>query len=68
MTQYTMTQIRGSRLESLLCELWDKRCLRVRERSIFLDVNIYLFWVVVDYLNNKKDPISTYSNPESTCL
>ena len=50
-TQDTLDQIKGMRLEALFSGRWDKRLQRDDEGRVFLDVNPKCFRVVVDYLN-----------------
>ena len=47
----TLTQWKGTRLESLFSGRWDKKLLRDRDDRIFLDVNSDCFQAIVVYLN-----------------
>ena len=50
-TQDTLTQIKGVRLEVLFSGRWEKRFPRNDDGRVFLVVNPKFFMVVVDYLN-----------------
>ena len=47
----TLTQMKGTRLESLFSGRWDRRLQRDGKGRIFLDVNPVCFQAIVDYLN-----------------
>jgi hypothetical protein len=47
----TLTQIKGTRLETLFSGRWDKKLLRDNSGRIFVDVNGDCFQAIVDYLN-----------------
>ena len=67
MTQYTLTQIGGTRPEALFCGWWYKRFLGFRGRRIFLDINLTLFQAVVDYLNNQENYVSWQYHRKDMC-
>ena len=54
MIWYDLTNIGGTRPESLFYVQWYNKFLRVRVRRIFLDVNPDFFWEVVDSPNKQK--------------
>ena len=56
-TSYTLTQIKGTRLEALFRWRWYKRLPSECNGRVFMDINIKCFGSVVDYLNEiKVDP------------
>ena len=57
----TLTQLKGTRLESLFSGRWDKKLQRDSNGRIFLDVNPLCFQALVDYLNERT--ISSEHNP-----
>ncbi|KAL3797591.1 hypothetical protein ACHAW5_003310 [Stephanodiscus triporus] len=61
--QFTLTQIKGTRLEGLFSGRWDKMLQRDSNGRIFLDVNTTCFQAIVDYLNEML--ISSKDSPPS---
>ena len=57
----TLTQLKGTRLESLFSGRWDKKLQRDNDGRIFLDVDPACFQAIVDYLNELA--ISSEDNP-----
>ena len=60
-TRYTLTVIKGTRLEALFSGLWDKHLPREEDGRVFLDVNPKFFWAVVCYLNKHMITLPEYS-------
>jgi hypothetical protein len=59
----TLTQIQGSRMETLFSGRWDKKLMRDGHGRIFLDVDPTCFQAIVDYLNEMT--ISSKDSPPS---
>jgi hypothetical protein len=59
----TLTQIQGSRMETLFSGRWDKKLMRDGHGRIFLDVDPICFQSIVDYLNEMT--ISSEDSPPS---
>ena len=57
----TLTQLEGTRLETICNGRWDKKLQRDNDGRIFLDVNPKCFQAIVDYLNELA--ISSEDNP-----
>ena len=53
-TQDTLTQIKGSRMEAIFSGRWDKSLPRDDDGRVLLDINTKCFLAVVDYLNECK--------------
>jgi hypothetical protein len=46
----TLTMIKGSRLESLFSGRWDKKLLRDDDGFVFMDLDLYYFKQIIEYL------------------
>ena len=60
-TRYTLTLIKGTRLEALFSGRWDKILPREKDGRVFLDVNPNCFGSMVDYLIKHKITLPDYS-------
>ena len=53
-TSYTLTLIKGAKLEAVFSGLWERCITRESNDRVFLDINHKCFGAVVDYLNEIK--------------
>ena len=60
-TRYTLTLIKGTRLEALFSGRWDKRLKRNEGGRMFLDVNPNCFGEVVNLLRKRQITLPEYS-------